>query len=353
MAKDTLPGLIALAPPLNFFLDSRVNFNKIWGMVFPVSGVEVNPLIPPLIALVISTFTAMGGVSGAFLLLPFQVSLLNFTSPAVSPTNLVFNIVAIPSGVYRYIREGRMNWPVTWVVIVGTLPGIFAGALIRVNWMLDPKHFKLFVGGVLLYIGLRLLYEQTPRAKHQKTKILEFEARVQERLQEVLAASGHPTGRSLPAAARVKTVSWNWRRVSYEFLGETFSFNAPALFSLALVVGLIGGTYGIGGGAIIAPFLAAIFELPIYTIAGAALLGTFLTSVAGVAFYSLIAPFYPNIGPVAPDWALGALFGLGGFAGIYLGARLQRYFSGKIIRIGLGVIISFLALRYILGFFMG
>jgi uncharacterized protein len=322
-------------------------------MLFPVSGVEVNPLIPPLIALVVSTFTSMGGVSGAFLLLPFQVSVLNFTSPAVSPTNLVFNIVAIPSGVYRFIREGRMNWPVTWVVILGTLPGIFVGALIRVNWMLDPKSFKLFVGSVLLYIGLRLLYEQTPSAKRKKGKILEFEARVQERLKKVLAESGHSTGQGLPAAARVKTVSWSWRRVSYTFLGETFTFNAPALFILALVVGLIGGTYGIGGGAIIAPFLAAIFQLPIYTIAGAALLGTFITSVAGVAFYSVIAPFYPNIGPVAPDWALGALFGIGGFCGMYIGARIQKYFSGKVIRIGLGIVISGLALRYILGFFLG
>ena len=143
-------------------------------------------------------------------------------------------------------------------------------------------------------------------------------------MKKVLAESGHTTGRALPDAARVRTVSWSLRRVSYEFLGETFTFNAPALFILALVVGLIGGTYGIGGGAIIAPFLAAIFELPIYTIAGAALLGTFLTSVAGVGFYSVIAPFYPNIGPVAPDWALGALFGLGGFAGMYIGARLQK-----------------------------
>lgn len=49
-------------------------------MLFPVSGVEVNPLVPPLIALVVSTFTSMGGVSGAFLLLPYQVSLLD--SPA-------------------------------------------------------------------------------------------------------------------------------------------------------------------------------------------------------------------------------------------------------------------------------
>jgi uncharacterized membrane protein YfcA len=239
------------------------------------------------------------------------------------------------------------------VVILGTLPGIFAGALIRVNWMLDPKNFKLFVGCVLLYIGLRLLYEQTPRAKARKGKILEFEARVQERLKKVLEESEcDGVGQCLPPAARVRTISWSLRRVSYEFLGETFSFNAPALFILALVVGLIGGTYGIGGGAIIAPFLAAIFELPIYTIAGAALLGTFLTSVAGVTFYSVIAPFYPNIGPVAPDWALGALFGLGGFCGMYIGARIQRFFSGKVIRIGLGVIISGLALRYILGFLL-
>jgi uncharacterized membrane protein YfcA len=314
-------------------------------MLFPVSGVEVNPLIPPLVALVVSTFTSMGGVSGAFLLLPFQVSILNFHSPAVSPTNLVFNIVAIPSGVYRYLREGRMNWPVACVTILGTLPGLWFGALIRTDWLPDPKHFKLFVGCVLLYIGLRLLYDQTPWAKRKKQQILEFEAQVQERLKAVLQQSGHTAGRGLPPEARVKTAAWNWRRVSYEFLGEIFSFNAPALFILALVVGLIGGTYGIGGGAIIAPFLAAIFKLPMYTIAGAALLGTLVTSVAGVGIYYAMG--------IPPDLALGALFGLGGFCGMYIGARLQKFISGKVIRIGLGVVISGLALRYIIGFFVG
>jgi uncharacterized membrane protein YfcA len=313
-------------------------------MLFPVSGVEVNPLIPPLVALVVSTFTSMGGVSGAFLLLPFQVSILGFSSPAVSPTNLVFNIVAIPSGVYRYLREGRMNWPVALVTILGTLPGLWFGAEIRVRWLPDPRHFKLFVGGVLLYIGLRLLYDQTPWAKRQKAMILEFEAQVQERLAQVLKDCPGGAGRCLPPAARVKTAAWSLKRVSYEFLGEIFTFNAPALFLLALVVGLIGGTYGIGGGAIIAPFLAAIFKLPMYTIAGAALLGTLVTSVAGVGIYYGMG--------IAPDLALGALFGLGGFIGMYIGARLQKYFSGKIIRIGLGIIISFLALRYIIGYFI-
>src|SRR4030043_71688 len=114
-------------------------------MFFPVSGVETNPAIPFLVALVVSSFTSMGGVSGAFLLLPFQVSVLGFTSPAVSPTNLVYNIVAIPSGVYRYLREGRMNWPLAGIIIMGTLPGVFVGAVVRIKYLPDPGAFKLFV----------------------------------------------------------------------------------------------------------------------------------------------------------------------------------------------------------------
>jgi uncharacterized membrane protein YfcA len=102
-------------------------------MVFPTAGVEIFPLIPFLVAFVVSFFTSMGGVSGAFLLLPFQVSVLGFTSPAVSPTNLVYNIIAIPSGVYRYIKEGRMAWPLAWVIIAGTLPGVFLGAIFRIK----------------------------------------------------------------------------------------------------------------------------------------------------------------------------------------------------------------------------
>lgn len=80
-------------------------------MLFPTSGVEVDPLIPFLTAFFVSFFTSMGGVSGAFLLLPFQVSILGYTAPSVSATNQVFNVVGIPSGVYRYIRESRILWP--------------------------------------------------------------------------------------------------------------------------------------------------------------------------------------------------------------------------------------------------
>lgn len=317
-------------------------------MHFPVSGVDVFPLIPFLVAFVVSFFTSMGGVSGAFLLLPFQVSVLGFTSPAVSPTNLVYNIVAIPSGVYRYIKEGRMAWPLAWVIIVGTLPGVFIGAIFRIKYLPDPKNFKFFVGCVLLYIGVRLLYDLTKKAAAKKMKTRALEERFKER--STLIRKGQTPDAVQEAA--IKTIKFSFTNYTYEFYGETFSFNTIILFILTFVVGIIGGTYGIGGGSIIAPFLMAMFGLPVYTIAGAALLGTFLTSIAGVIFYTIIAPMYAHTGlAIAPDWMLGALFGAGGFLGMYCGARVQKYIPAKTIKLILGIVILLLALRYISNIF--
>lgn len=317
-------------------------------MHFPTSGVDVFPLIPFIVAFVVSFFTSMGGVSGAFLLLPFQVSVLGFTSPSVSPTNLVYNIVAIPSGVYRYIKEGRMAWPLAWVIIAGTLPGVFIGAVFRIKYLPDPKKFKFFVGCVLLYIGIRLLYDLMEKATAKKMKTKVLEERFKER--STLMRKGLESGAVQDGV--IKTVKFSLTKYTYRFYGETFSFNTIALFALTFIVGIIGGTYGIGGGAIIAPFLIAIFGLPVYTIAGAALLGTFLTSIAGVVFYTMIAPIYAHTGlAIAPDWMLGVLFGAGGFLGMYCGARAQKYMPAKAIKLILALVILFLSLRYIVNIF--
>jgi len=318
---------------------------------FPVSGVETWLFLPPLVAFVVSFFTSMGGVSGAFLLLPFQVSVLHFTTPSVSATNFVFNIVAIPSGVYRYVREGRMAWPLTWIVIVGTLPGVFIGYYLRVLYLPDPRAFKLFVGCVLLYIGARLLYEMTPRSQRGKEEMKALDARFNRQTQTIRETRQARVAAGLPPEAVVKTVSVSLHRVVYEFWGQRFSFSTPGMFVLALGVGVIGGTYGIGGGAIIAPFCVAVFGLPVYTVAGAALMGTFLTSIAGVFFYSVI-PAGPGVS-TSPDWVLGLLFGAGGGLGMYCGARLQKFVPQKIIKLMLGVIIVSLAGRYILQYFTG
>lgn len=315
-------------------------------MHFAVAGIDVQPWVPPLVAFCVSFFTSMGGISGAFLLLPFQMTVLGYVHPSVSATNHVFNITAIPAGVYRYIREGRMVWPLTWVVIIGTLPGVFIGAFLRVAYLPDPRNFKFFAGLVLLYIGGRMiqgLLKKAPAGSAKPTS----EQRFQE-LVKAWRARSADTGEALPA---VRVTRFSPTRIGYEFYGEQFEISTPGIFALSFIVGIVGGTYGIGGGSIIAPFFVSIFGLPVYTVAGAALMGTCVTSLAGVVFFQAIAPFYPTMS-VAPDWTLGILFGIGGMCGMYLGARCQKFVPAKAIKWMLGAVITWMALKYVIGYFL-
>lgn len=318
-------------------------------MFFQTAGIEVSPWIPPLVAFTISFFTSMGGVSGAFLLLPFQMSFLGYTNPSVSATNQLFNIVAIPSGVFRYYKEGRMVWPLTWVVVAGTLPGVLIGAIVRVNYLPDPKNFKLFAAAVLLYIGVKMIRDLVRKGAGSSDKA-SSEKRFQELVRNYRKGAADLESADGGALQTIKITHFNLKRLGYTFYGEQFDVPFWGIFALSLIVGIVGGIYGIGGGAIIAPFFVSFFGLPVYTVAGAALMGTFITSVAGVAFYQAIAPMYPQMS-VAPDLLLGLLFGLGGMAGMYLGARCQKYVPAKAIKWMLSGIIVFTALKYVLDFF--
>jgi len=299
-------------------------------VTFPISGVQTWVFIPPLAAFVVSFFTSMGGISGAFILLPFQMSILGYTAPSVSATNQLFNIVATPSGVWRYLRENRMLWHLTWVVSAGSLPGVFVGAWLRLEFLPDPQSFKFFAGLVLLYLGGKLFFEVINSGQR---------------------SSGTPTIKSnrLENTFVISNSRFSLKTVDYEFNGQSYSFSVPLVFVLCMGVGVVGGIYGIGGGAIIAPFLVTIFSLPVYTVAGAALMATFVTSVAGVFFYQLLAPIYSSM-LVAPDWYLGAAMGIGGFYGIYLGARCQKYVPSMAIKLILCFCVMFVALKYIIGF---
>jgi uncharacterized membrane protein YfcA len=225
---------------------------------------------------------------------------------------------------------------------------VFIGVIFRIKYLPDPKNFKLFVGCVLFYIAVRLLYDLTPKGGAQKIRTKSLEERFKKRSTQIRNQSDSMASSHVP----IRTERFSLTHYAYEFYGETFSFNPLILFALTFAVGIIGGAYGIGGGSIIAPFLIAIFGLPVYTIAGAALLGTFLTSISGVTFYTLVAPIYAHTGlAIAPDWRLGALFGIGGFLGMYCGARLQKYFPAKAIKLILGLVILFLSVRYIIKIF--
>ncbi|MGW5613000.1 TSUP family transporter [Streptomyces sp. NPDC003877] len=232
-----------------------------------------------LIALV----TAPVGVSGAVFLLPVQLSVLGVPSPAVTPTNLLYNVVAGPGALLRYRHDGSLYGPLTRRLIAGTLPGVVLGAVIRVFAIPGPAVFRLLVAVLLLPLGLWLIARtlHTPTARTPR----------------------EPSPR--------------------------------ALTTLALAVGTIGGIYGIGGGSLLGPVLVG-RGMPVARVAPAALASTFLTSLVGAGTYALLA--LTGGDDVAPDWFLGLTCGLGGLAGGYLGARLQPRLPEGTLRLLLGTL---------------
>src|SRR5215813_543814 len=112
--------------------------------------VEVVALVA---AFAIAVITTPAGVSGAVLLLPFQVSVLGTPSPSVTPTNLLYNVVACPGAMWRYWRQGQTGGSLTWLLLAGTLPGVIAGSVIRVYVLPGPVVFDLVLAAVAGCVG--------------------------------------------------------------------------------------------------------------------------------------------------------------------------------------------------------
>jgi uncharacterized membrane protein YfcA len=245
-----------------------------------------------LCAFLLALATTPAGVSGAVLLLPVQVSVLGVPSPAVTPTNLLFNVLSTPGALMRFGREGRLGGPLTKLLVAGTMPGVIAGAIIRVRWLSNSHDFTLLAAGVLLPLGLWLML------------------------------GGQSTVPERPAPTRrVRALTW----------------------LLALVVGTVGGIYGIGGGSLLAPILIAV-GFSVYEVVPATLAATLITSVLGIVTYQILQ--LTQGGAIAPEWILGAFLGAGGFAGSYCGARLQSLLPERSLRRLLGLIACLVAARY-------
>lgn len=258
----------------------------------------MGPMWPDLVAgfaagAGIALVTAPVGVSGAVFLLPVQISVLGVPSPAVTPTNLLFNVVSIPGALARYRRRGSLRSRLTGLLLAGTLPGVVLGALVRVFLVPGAAVFQVLVGCLLAPLGAWLVWRS--------------------------ARSGQPRA-----------------------IGDRFPDRG--VVGLGLGAGLVGGVYGIGGGSLIAPILVGAGFL-VAEVAPAALVSTFVTSCVGAVSYTVIAASgVPTAGPV---WSIGVACGLGGLLGGYFGARLQEQLRQRVLTAILGLLAVSVAVAYL------
>lgn len=235
----------------------------------------MDPTLPAaaLIAFLVAGVATPAGVSGAVFLLPVQVA-LGVPSPAVTPTNLVYNLIATPPAILRRRRDRGLDLRLAARLTAFAVPGVVLGAVLRVELLSGRRAVLTMIGVVLTVLGIWLL-----------------------------ASVGRGTRPRPP------------RR------GVTGAVAAAA--------GVLGGAYGIGGGSVISPVLTAL-GMPAHRVAPAALATTFATSAVGVAAFEVIAAAGAS-GPVAPRWSMGIALGLGGALGAYAGAVWQGRVSEAVI----------------------
>ena len=246
-------------------------------------------LVALLAGFLLATVTTPVGVSGAVFLLPVQLSVLHVPNPRLTPTNLLFNVVSGPGGLLRHRLAGGFDRELTLQILAGSVPGVVLGAVVRVYVVADPDVFRVLAAAVLAPVGVVIL--RGP------------------------ASAG---GGRRPRPRTLRT--------------------------LAFVVGVVGGVYGVGGGSLLGPLLVG-SGMAVAAVAPAALLATWVTSMVGVAAYAVIA--LDATGPVSPDWSLGVAAGLGGLAGGWLGASLQPRIPERVLRTLLGVLAISLAALYL------
>jgi uncharacterized membrane protein YfcA len=116
------------------------------------------------VAFCLAILTTPVGVSGAVFLVPFQVGVVHTPSPAVTPTHLLYNLIAIPGALMRFHRERRLGGPLTRLLMLGALPGVVAGALVRVFLLSGGKAFLAVVALVLVPLGAWLAFAAPPTA---------------------------------------------------------------------------------------------------------------------------------------------------------------------------------------------
>jgi uncharacterized protein len=239
---------------------------------------------------IIATITSPVGVSGAVFLLPVQLSVFAVPNPQVTPTNLLYNVIAGPGALLRYASRGQLRDPLARHLLMGSAPGVIIGAVLRVYVADDARIFRLIAAAVLLPTGLFIL-----RTTHRPVRV-------------------RP-----PLQARTIVVA-------------------------AFVVGIVGGIYGIGGGSVLGPILVG-SGMAVAEVAPAALASTFVTSVVGVATFAVLQ--LNQSGSIAPDWSLGVACGLGGLCGGYAGASVQPLLPEASLRTLLGVLAVGLAVAYL------
>jgi hypothetical protein len=332
--------------PPNYKFDVTINGAKIGsynlapkGFWLKRGGRYMNPIWIIIGAIIVGAWFSMIGAAGGMLMSAYQVMVVNTMGPiginaanVLRSSNVGLTLFSPLGSFYRYaIVERRVAWPIGLSFGSGILLGsIWLGKY--VTQYLSIKSYKEWLAVLVVLMGIRTLYELTPKVMNKRKAIKAMTKKFNE---EVARAKAEGRSTVMGKIEPIKTGLTDYR---FKFWGEDFTIN-PLLFGIiGVFVGVVARAFGIGGGFLLVPIMTTIAALPMYVAVPIALIGTCFSSIGSFIGYA--------VNQYWPDPYIFIAIIIGGFVGGMLGSRAQKLFSEKTLKLALAIVMFFLFFRF-------
>ncbi len=248
-------------------------------------------------AIGIGFVSAITGIGGGSLMVPFMVLVLNYDVKVAIATSLICIVVTSSSAASVYLKRGLVDVKTALLLEPATALGAIVGAYITLA--LPTRIVKGALGILLLYISITMLR----RAWKERANAIKDTSKKME-----------------PSAIR-------------KSLGIVISFLA----------GMASGMFGIGGGIIKVPLMTLVLGLPIKTAVATSSFMVGLTAASGGAVY-LVKGFVDPLSVIA--------LALGIIPGATLGARCMRKLKPKLVAALFSFVLLYGAIRLLYSVFV-
>lgn len=316
-------------------------------VAFPLAGVRV-----PIWHLIWMgfwtgyTMAVVGEAAGIFAL-PYQMSILQFATPSITPTTQLLTFLNPFGALFGFRRNRQWNLDFALWVCVGGIVGGLTGPFLRITLLSDVEPFTFAVGLALVFAGAHLTYAGIKGFLTRGTGG-GLEAKFHKQAAERKAQGLPPAG--LPAGVGINTASKKGLALTLEFWGETWTVNQAFLFLTGAGVGVISAALGVGGGFLLVPIFAAVYGLPMYVLVAATIPYVIVLSAVGLFTYGVILPAVASAA-ISPEWAWGFFAAAGGIFGAWCAAKTQRFLPEHLLKLMLGGITALAGTLYVINFF--
>ena len=256
---------------------------------------------------------ALVGEASGILALPYSMSVLQFTNPAVSPTTQIITFLNPIGALLGFHRNGQWNFDFAkWVCVGGVIGGLI-GPYLRVTVFVNTRPFQFLMGLALATVGVYMLHSIVSIKKiptHQKF---------------------------LNKGLRIKTISLSRGTLIIGYGEDSWKLSTVFLFLIGAGVGVISSALGVGGGFLLVPIFVTYFRIPIFVVVAATIPYVIVLSAIGLFSYSFLLPKI-GLSAINPEWSWGFIAGAGGVLGSWIASKTQHSVPEHFLKFILGSI---------------